>query len=286
MSQLVIKGLKASVSGKEILKGVDLSVGSGEVHVVMGPNGSGKSTLSHVIMGRPGYEVTAGSITLDGVDLLALPTWKRARAGLFLGLQYPIEVPGVSLLDVLTEARAAGAGDGAGSRTSGNSRGERATVAEALRREAARVTFDERFLTRPLNVDLSGGEKKRNETVQLGVIRPRFAVLDELDSGLDVDALRAVAARVESATKEDNLGVLAITHYTRLLSELHPDRVHVLAKGAIVDSGGPELADKLEEIGYRAYGSAEDATGSGKDAKGSAEDAGGSAKDAEGWLGL
>lgn len=255
MSQLVIKGLRASVSGREILKGVDLSVAAGEVHVVMGPNGSGKSTLSHVIMGRPGYEVTGGSITLDGVDLLSLPTWKRARAGLFLGLQYPIEVPGVSLLDVLTEARSASSGS-----RSGSGGGERASVAEALRTEAARVTFDERFLTRPLNVDLSGGERKRNETVQLGVIRPRFAILDELDSGLDVDALQAVSARVEAATKEDNLGVLAITHYTRLLRQLHPDRVHVLAKGTVVDSGGPELADKLEETGYREYGSTEDAT--------------------------
>jgi Fe-S cluster assembly ATP-binding protein len=239
-SVLLIEGLHAEASGRDILAGVDLQVRSGEVHAVMGPNGSGKSTLAHVILGRPGYRVTAGRVTLDGVDLLALSTWERAQAGLFLGMQYPIEVPGVSLSDVLTEAlRSAGR--------------DVSAVPALMAAEAARVGFDERFLARPLNVDLSGGERKRNETVQLGVLRPRFAVLDEIDSGLDVDALRAVARRVEAATTETGLGVLAITHYTRLLGVLHPDHTHVLSRGRIVASGGPELAEELERTGYAGW---------------------------------
>jgi Fe-S cluster assembly ATP-binding protein len=251
-SELVIAGLHAGVTGKDILQGVDLTVRSGEVHAVMGPNGSGKSTLSHVVMGRPGYRVTAGSVTLDGVELLGLPTWKRAQAGLFLAMQYPTEVPGVSLQDALEAAVAASGGD-------------RTSVRGRLVAEAARIGFDERFLARPLNVDLSGGEKKRNETLQLGVLQPRIAILDELDSGLDVDALRAVSRRVEQATEEHGLGVLAITHYTRLLHELRPDVVHVLSRGRIVRSGGPELADELEETGYVPYG----ATGSAAEARSS-----------------
>ncbi|MFO7280546.1 MAG: Fe-S cluster assembly ATPase SufC [Thermoanaerobacterales bacterium] len=238
---LEIRGLRAAVGGTEILRGIDLTVRSGEVHAVMGPNGSGKSTLAHVLMGRPGYEVTGGSVTLDGVDLLPLAPWQRAQAGLFLALQYPTEVPGVSLQAVLeSAARAAGRPvDG---------------VAATLRAEAERVGLDPQLLERPLNVDLSGGEKKKNETVQLGVLRPAIAVLDELDSGLDVDALRACARRVEAATEPEGdrpgLGVLAITHYSRLLHELRADRVHVLAKGQIVRSGGPELALELERHGY------------------------------------
>ncbi|MHB1533028.1 MAG: Fe-S cluster assembly ATPase SufC [Acidimicrobiales bacterium] len=237
---LVIEGLRAEVAGREILRGVDLVVGPGEVHAVMGPNGSGKSTLSHVLMGRPGYRVTGGRVALGGVDLLALPTWRRAQAGLFLGMQYPIEVPGVSLLDVLSEAFAA----------SGRDREE---VLERMAAEAERVGFDARFLSRPLNVDLSGGERKRNETVQLGVLAPSVAVLDEIDSGLDVDALRAVARRVEAATTEIGMAVLAITHYSRLLAELHPDRIHVLSRGRIVTEGGPELAEELERTGYAGW---------------------------------
>ena len=239
-SGLVIEALHAEVAGREILRGIDLQVGSGEVHAVMGPNGSGKSTLAHVLLGRPGYRVTGGRITMDGADLLALTTWERAQAGLFLGMQYPIEVPGVSLADVLTEALRAG----------GRDLGE---VPAQVGAEAERVDFDPRFLVRPLNVDLSGGERKRNETVQLGVLRPRFAVLDEIDSGLDVDALRAVARRVEAATTEWGLGVLAITHYTRLLGVLRPDHTHVLFQGRIVRSGGPELADELERTGYAGW---------------------------------
>ena len=241
MSVLKIEGLRAGIPGREIIRGIDLEVESGQVHVVMGPNGSGKSTLSHVLMGRPGYEVLGGSVTIDDEELLDLPTWKRAHAGLFLALQYPIEVPGVSLEDVLCESFAA----------AGRARADvRASVLD----EAARIGFDERFVERPLNVDLSGGERKRNETLQLGVLQPKFAVLDEIDSGLDVDALRAVARRIEAATSESELGVLAITHYNRLLNELHPDHVHVLSRGRIVASGGPELATELERTGYAAYG--------------------------------
>jgi Fe-S cluster assembly ATP-binding protein len=238
---LAIDDLTASVGGNPILRGVSLEVHSGEVHAVMGPNGSGKSTLSHVLMGRPGYEVTRGRVTLDGEDMLGLPAWKRARAGLFLAMQYPLEVPGVSLVDALGEAFVA----------SGRHRQE---VTALLSSEAARVGLEERFLSRPLNVDLSGGERKRNETIQLAVLRPKFAILDEIDSGLDVDALRAVSRRIEVMTTESELGVLAITHYNRLLYELRPDRVHVLVHGRIVESGGPELALQLEGTGYAAYG--------------------------------
>ncbi len=237
--ELVIDDLRAGIPGREILQGLSLTVRSGEVHAVMGPNGSGKSTLAHVLMGRPGYEVLGGSVTLDGVDLLALPTWERARAGLFLAMQHPIEVPGVSLVESLTAARPEGAGDG--------------DVGERLHAEAARIGFDERFLDRPLNVDLSGGERKRNETLQLSVLRPRFAVLDEIDSGLDVDALADVGRRVQEATTEWGLGVLAITHFHRLLDVLHPDVVHVLAGGRVVATGGSELAETVDRTGYAAY---------------------------------
>lgn len=243
--ELVIEALRAGVPGREILRGVSLTVGRGEVHAVMGPNGSGKSTLAHVLMGRPGYEIVGGSVTLDGLDILSLPTWERARAGLFLGMQHPIEVPGVSLLTSLTASRPEVPADGAGGDTPG--------VEARLRDEARRIGFDERFLTRPLNVDLSGGERKRNETLQLGVLRPRFAVLDEIDSGLDVDALAAVGRRIEEATTEWGLGVLAITHFRRLLDVLRPDVVHVLSDGRIVATGGSELAETVDQTGYAAY---------------------------------
>jgi Fe-S cluster assembly ATP-binding protein len=244
--ELCIEGLRAGVPGREILRGISLTVRSGEVHAVMGPNGSGKSTLAHVLMGRPGYEIMDGSVTLDGIDLLALPTWQRARAGLFLGMQHPIEVPGVSLVSSLTAARPSIPADEVGANGS--------DIAERLRTEAARIGFDERFLDRPLNVDLSGGERKRNETLQLGVLQPRFAVLDEIDSGLDVDALGAVGRRVQEATEEWGLGVLAITHFRRLLDVLHPDVVHVLSDGRIVATGERELAEIVDRTGYAAYG--------------------------------
>ena len=234
---LRINGLTAQVGDIDILHGVDLEVRPGEVHAVMGPNGSGKSTLSHVLMGRPGYEVTGGSVTLDGVDLLALPTWERARAGLFLALQHPTEVPGVSLESVVAEAARA-----AGRTTDG--------IHDLLVAEATRIGFDERFVSRPMNVDLSGGEKKRNEMLMLGALEPKYAVLDEIDSGLDVDALAAVSRRIQEATEEDELGVLAITHFNRLLEVLEPDQVHVLAAGRIQAVGGPELAERLEAEGY------------------------------------
>lgn len=241
MSELVIAGLRANVEGREILRGIDLRVASGEVHAVMGPNGSGKSTLAHVLMGRPGYEVTGGTVTLDGADVLALEPWQRAQAGLFLALQYPTEVPGVLLEDVLAEAmRASGGAD--------------EELHERLRAEARAIGFTETLVGRPVNVDYSGGEKKRAETIQLAVLQPKIAILDELDSGLDIDALRAVSRRIEQATNETNLGVLAITHYSRLLHELKPDVVHVLRDGRIVATAGPELAEELEQTGYAAYG--------------------------------
>jgi Fe-S cluster assembly ATP-binding protein len=240
VSTLEIRDLKAAVAGKEILHGIDLTVSSGEVHAVMGPNGAGKSTLSAVVMGRPGYEVLGGTITLDGVDILALAPWERAAAGLYLAMQYPTEVPGVRLDAVLHEALAA-RGRGGDDLTA------------LLVAEAGRIGFDERFLERPLNVDLSGGEKKRNETLQLAVLQPKIAILDELDSGLDIDALRACTRRVEAMTHDSGLGVLAITHYSRLFKELLPDAVHVLAGGRIVASGGRELADTLEAEGYKAF---------------------------------
>jgi Fe-S cluster assembly ATP-binding protein len=234
---LEIRDLHASVDGHEILCGVDLDVRSGEVHALMGPNGSGKSTLSHSIMGRPDYTITSGSVRVDGEELLGLPTWERAAKGLFLAMQYPVEVDGVRVFDVLDAAL----------RARGVSPDDLET---RLASEADRLAVADEFLTRGVNVEFSGGEKKRAETLQLAVLRPTFAILDEIDSGLDVDALRDVARRIEAMTADDGLGVLAITHYARLLTELRPDRVHVLMGGRIVASGGPELADSLEATGY------------------------------------
>jgi Fe-S cluster assembly ATP-binding protein len=255
VSTLRIAGLTASVAGTQILHGIDLTVSSGQVHAVMGPNGAGKSTLSAVVMGKPGYSVLGGSVTLDDVDLLALPAWQRAQAGLHLVSQYPSEVPGVQLDQVMAEALIA-----RGRSTDG--------LDELLEAEAARIGFAPELLHRALNVDLSGGEKKRNETLQLAVLQPRIAILDELDSGLDIDALRDCARRIEAMT-EDGLGALVITHYNRLLEELHPDVIHILVKGRIVASGGPELADLLERDGYAAFTGGDDepaaASGSGLD---------------------
>ena len=242
---LEVRGLRVAAGGTEILRGIDLTVASGQVHAVMGPNGAGKSTLSAAIMGKPGYEVVGGSVTLDGHDVLAMPVWERAAAGLHLVMQYPTEVPGVALDAVMTEALAA------------RNRSV-ADVDALLDSEAAQIGLPTALLHRSLNVDLSGGEKKRNETLQLAMLRPRIAILDELDSGLDVDALRACSKRIEALTQPaadgtPGLGVLAITHYSRLLTELHPDSVHILVKGRIVASGGPELADQLEAEGYAAF---------------------------------
>ena len=240
MSTLEIRDLQVAVGGTQILNGITLTINSGEVHAVMGPNGAGKSTLSAAIMGKPGYEITGGSVKLDGQDVLAMPTWQRAVAGLHLVMQYPTEVPGVKLSEVLSEALTA----------------RHATLPnlnKTINEEAARISFDSELVNRAVNVDFSGGEKKRNETLQLAVLKPKIAILDELDSGLDIDALRDCAKRVEDATNETGMGALVITHYSRLFEELKPDFVHILAKGRIVKSGGPELADELKRDGYAAY---------------------------------
>ncbi len=240
MTTLEIKNLAVSVGGSQILNDVTLTIKSGEVHAVMGPNGAGKSTLSAALMGKPGYVITGGSVKLDGVDMLALPTWQRATAGLHLIMQYPTEIPGVMLQDAMSAAL------DARKRDTTNLRSLIAT-------EAKRISFDTELVDRAVNVDFSGGEKKRNETVQLAVLQPKIAILDELDSGLDIDALRDCAQRVEDATREMNLGVLVITHYSRLFEQLKPDFVHILTNGRIVKSAGPELADELEVTGYAAY---------------------------------
>ena len=240
MTTLEIKNLAVSVGGSQILNDVSLTIKSGEVHAVMGPNGAGKSTLSAALMGKPGYVITGGSVKLDGVDMLALPTWQRATAGLHLIMQYPTEIPGVLLHDAMSAALDARERDTTNLRS-------------IISTEAKRISFDTELVDRAVNVDFSGGEKKRNETVQLAVLQPKIAILDELDSGLDIDALRDCAQRVEDATREMNLGVLVITHYSRLFEQLKPDFVHILTNGRIVKSAGPELADELEVTGYAAY---------------------------------
>ena len=229
---LTIEGLSASVGSTEILRGVDLQVGAGEVHGVMGPNGSGKSTLAHVLAGRPGPRVTGGRVTLSGQDLLALAPHERARLGLFVGLQQPIEVPGVLPGVALAMA---GAPEG---------------VVTRLARGAEAVGLRAELLDRPLNVDLSGGERKRNEVAQLLALRRPLAVLDEVDSGLDVDALAEVAGALRDAVAEWGLAVVAITHFARILEVLRPTAVHVLLHGRIVVRGGPELAARIEAQGY------------------------------------
>jgi Fe-S cluster assembly ATP-binding protein len=241
-----VRDLHASAGGKEVLHGIDLTVRSGEVHVIMGPNGSGKSTLAHALMGRPGTEVTSGSITMDGEELAGRPAWERARAGLFLALQNPVEVPGVGLQSLLAAAAAGGSVGGVGDEPA-------AALQERMREEAKAVGLDARLLLRPLNVDLSGGERKRTEMVQLGVIRPAICILDEIDSGLDVDALGEVARRLQHATTEWDVGLLAITHFSRFLEELEADLVHVLVGGSIVATGDAALALQLEQTGYAGY---------------------------------
>jgi len=237
VSVLRISDLHASVAGREILRGVNLDVHSGEVHAVMGPNGSGKSTLSHALMGRPDYEIVGGSITIDGEELLGLPTWQSAQRGLFLAMQYPVAVPGVPLEHLVAASlRARGL--------------DVPALHDAVVAEGTALGVRAELLGRGVNDEFSGGEQKRAETVQLAVLQPAFAILDEIDSGLDVDSLRVVSRRVERMTQETNLGVLAITHYVRVLRELRPDRVHVMLDGRIVLSGGPELADRLEQTGY------------------------------------
>ncbi|MEG3182246.1 Fe-S cluster assembly ATPase SufC [Sphingomonas sp. LT1P40] len=241
---LHINNLHAEIDGKTILKGLTLTVNAGEVHAIMGPNGAGKSTLGYVLGGRPGYEVTQGSVSFDGRDLLDLPPHERAAAGLFLGFQYPVEIPGVSNVQFLRESlnsqrRARGENPLSG--------GEFLKLARA---QAAALEMDAEMLKRPVNVGFSGGEKKRNEMVQMGILHPKFAVLDETDSGLDIDALRIVGDGINRIMRAPDKAVLLITHYQRLLDYVKPDFVHVLADGRITRTGGPELALELEAQGY------------------------------------
>ena len=241
---LEISNLHATVAGKPILNGISLAVPAGEVHAIMGPNGSGKSTLGYVLSGRPGYEVTEGGVTFAGEDLLALEPHERAAAGLFLGFQYPVEIPGVSSLQFLRESL------NSQRRSRGESDLTGGEFIKLAREQAALLGMDSEMLKRPVNVGFSGGEKKRAEMVQMGIMNPKFAVLDETDSGLDIDALRAVGAGVNRIMRAPEKGVLLITHYQRLLDYVTPDKVHVLTQGRIVRSGGPELALELEREGY------------------------------------
>ncbi len=244
MSTLEIKGLHVSIAvdggTKEILTGVDLTVRSGETHAIMGPNGSGKSTLAYAIAGHPRYEVTSGSVTLDGVDVLEMTVDERARAGLFLAMQYPVEVPGVSTANFLRSAATAVRGEAPKLRT----------WVKEVKQAMTDLDIDPTFVDRNVNEGFSGGEKKRQEVLQLSLLKPKFAVLDETDSGLDVDALRIVSEGVNRYREGGETGVLLITHYTRILQHIRPDVVHVFAGGKVVESGGPELADELEKNGY------------------------------------
>jgi Fe-S cluster assembly ATP-binding protein len=244
MATLEIKDLHVSVAteedSKEILKGVDLTVRSGETHAIMGPNGSGKSTLAYAIAGHPKYEINSGSVLLDGEDVLAMTVDERARAGLFLAMQYPVEVPGVSMSNFLRTAATAVRGDAPQVRH----------WVKEVKQAMTDLDIDPAFAERSVNEGFSGGEKKRHEILQLDLLKPRFAVLDETDSGLDVDALRVVSEGINRYTAEGDKGVMLITHYTRILKHITPDYVHVFAGGRVVESGGPELADELEESGY------------------------------------
>ena len=248
MSTLTITDLHVCVTSpdgaeKEILKGVNLTVNSGETHAVMGPNGSGKSTLSYAIAGHPKYTVTSGSITLDGEDVLEMSVDERARAGLFLAMQYPVEVPGVSMSNFLRTAATAVRGEAPKLRQ----------WVKEVKEAMADLEIDPQFAERSVNEGFSGGEKKRHEILQLGLLRPKIAILDETDSGLDVDALRVVSAGVNRFAETEHAGVLLITHYTRILRYIRPDYVHVFVDGRIVESGGPELATQLEDEGYERF---------------------------------
>jgi len=241
---LNIENLHAEIDGKEILKGLSLSVNAGEIHAIMGPNGAGKSTLGYVLGGRAGYEVTEGSVTFDGTDLLAKEAHERAAAGLFLGFQYPVEIPGVSNVQFLREALNAQRKLRGEEPLSG---GEFLKIARA---QADALGLSAEMLKRPVNVGFSGGEKKRNEMVQMGILSPKLAILDETDSGLDIDALRVVGDGINRIMRKPDKAVLLITHYQRLLDYVKPDFVHVLSAGRIIRSGGPELAHELEREGY------------------------------------
>ena len=243
---LKIDNLQANVADKPILKGLSLQINAGEIHAIMGPNGAGKSTLGYTLGGRPGYEVTGGSVDFDGKDLFELEPYQRAAAGLFLGFQYPVEIPGVSFVQFLREAANAQRA----------SRGEPALSGgeflKLAKEQAGLLRMDMDMLKRPVNVGFSGGEKKRAEMVQMGILDPKLAILDETDSGLDIDALRIVGEGINAIMRKPSKAVLLITHYQRLLDYVKPDFVHVLANGRIVKTGGPELALELEEAGYEA----------------------------------
>ncbi|CCH79734.1 sulfur mobilizing ABC protein, ATPase [Nostocoides japonicum T1-X7] len=244
MSTLEISGLHVSVEvedgSKEILRGVDLTVRSGETHAIMGPNGSGKSTLAYSLAGHPRYRVTSGSVTLDGEDVLAMSVDERARAGLFLAMQYPVEVPGVTVSNFLRTAKTAIDGQSPKLRT----------WVKDVKGAMANLRMDPEFAERNVNEGFSGGEKKRHEILQMELLRPKIAILDETDSGLDVDALRIVSEGVNRVKATSDVGLLLITHYTRILRYITPDFVHVFVDGRIAEEGGPELADRLEDEGY------------------------------------
>jgi Fe-S cluster assembly ATP-binding protein len=249
VADLVIEGLRAEIDGKEILKGIDLELSKGEVHAVMGPNGSGKSTLSYVLMGHPSYEVTGGSVTFKGVDLLELEPDERSRLGIFLAFQYPHAVPGVTVSSFLRQAVNAhrkGGPDGADNPISAKEFGNKFRAALEL------LEVDKSLSSRYLNDGFSGGEKKRLEILQMAMLQPELAILDETDSGLDIDALRIVSEGVNTLSGPD-LGILLITHYQRILDHLTPDVVHILLDGKIVETGGPELARRVESEGFDAF---------------------------------
>ncbi len=243
---LKIEDLRASVADKPILKGLSLEINAGEIHAIMGPNGAGKSTTGYVLGGRPGYEVTGGSATFMGEDLLAMEPHERAAAGLFLGFQYPVEIPGVSFVQFLREAA------NAQRKVRGEEPLSGGEFLKLAKEKAGLLKMDMDMLKRPVNVGFSGGEKKRAEMVQMGILDPRLAILDETDSGLDIDALRICGEGINSIMRRPDKAVLLITHYQRLLDYVKPDFVHVLAAGRIVKSGGPELALRLEDEGYEA----------------------------------
>ena len=253
MSTLEIRDLHVGVEGKQILAGVDLTIKAGETHAIMGPNGSGKSTLAYAIAGHPKYTVTSGAVLLDGEDVLAMKVDERARAGMFLAMQYPVEVPGVTVSNFLRTAATAIRGDAPKLRL----------WVKEQKEAMARLEMDPAFANRNVNEGFSGGEKKRHEILQLELLQPKIAILDETDSGLDVDALRVVSEGVNRVRATGRTGVLLITHYTRILRYIEPDFVHVFVKGRIAESGGKKLADELETHGYEQYSSAKEPVAAG-----------------------
>ena len=243
---LQIQNLHAEIDGEEILRGVDLSIECGQVHAIMGPNGSGKSTLAYILAGKDGYDITKGRILFEGRDLVDMDVETRARAGLFLGFQYPVAIEGIATISFLKEAV------NARRTASGKDKLDAVEFLKQVRALASRLSFDESMLKRYINLGFSGGEKKRAEILQMLLLEPKLAVLDETDSGLDVDALKTVATGIESLRSPER-AMLLITHYQRLLRHVHPDRVHIMAKGNILCSGGPELAQKVEDGGYAEF---------------------------------